>query len=286
MASDRLVRFGFALVCAVLLVSCGDSGQPTSLPEGQQTLSGVLLPAEISLVRRGTHLLQIDGKDTYFVESPTVNLRSYERKELTVEGRIEANVSAEFLPVLIVSRIVSVAHITLKEWQVHSLDLSLSVPDTWSADSTDGRISFRVSGSGSPVIAVYSQSGAIEGDASTGVPVVVGTVRGMRTVDEVTGAQKITVERGKKAVVFVFDPADRTDAQLLREQWLAMLNSVAFEKSPVVSSAQSGAVASGSGSALPSDGSPCGGPAGILCPAGQYCNISDFEQNIGKCEQP
>lgn len=32
-------------------------------------------------------------------------------------------------------------------------------------------------------------------------------------------------------------------------------------------------------------GAPCGGTAGILCPAGQYCFITDPESNTGRCAQ-
>jgi hypothetical protein len=39
----------------------------------------------------------------------------------------------------------------------------------------------------------------------------------------------------------------------------------------------------GSGAVTSVAGIPCGGAAGILCPSGQYCEITDSASNIGRC---
>jgi hypothetical protein len=40
------------------------------------------------------------------------------------------------------------------------------------------------------------------------------------------------------------------------------------------------AAATGSGAGL-----PCGGTAGILCPGGFYCDITDVANNVGRCKK-
>jgi hypothetical protein len=55
------------------------------------------------------------------------------------------------------------------------------------------------------------------------------------------------------------------------------LQSVIFQKK---SSSSAATTMSGSNA---SAGIPCGGTAGILCPAGQYCEITDSATNIGRC---
>ena len=66
----------FAAVLAVL-PACDRSPDEPGLPTGPQILTGTLLPTEISLSRRGTHLFRLQNSlDAYYAESAEVNLRS------------------------------------------------------------------------------------------------------------------------------------------------------------------------------------------------------------------
>lgn len=268
-----------AAVC-ITLTACGNDEPKVVLPEGVQTFSGVLLRAELSLVRRGSHILRIDGEDTYFVESSKLNLQPYEKKEVELEGTLEFNVSDEYLPVFIVDRIVSVIEQKMKHWDIHSIGIGFDAPETWAGKVESGKALLSVAGSPAPVISIFAEKVAEDDEEPVGMPVVVGNERGVRQVDEVSGAQKIIVSRDDERVIFIFDPSDIADADIVREQWLALLNSVVFAQTFTQSTGTGTSTGTGSYNAT---GSPCGGPAGILCPEGYFCNITHMEENIGQC---
>ena len=78
---------------AVLCTACAREELPP-LPEGIQTIEGLLKPAGLSTIRRGTHVIEIDGEDTYYAESTVVPLRTYQGKHVTLRGTLEHNVDA------------------------------------------------------------------------------------------------------------------------------------------------------------------------------------------------
>ena len=55
------------------------------------------------------------------------------------------------------------------------------------------------------------------------------------------------------------------------------------ESGSEVSSGSAHVISTGSGAI--NDGNPCGGTAGILCPAGEYCAVADRESNVGRCRK-
>ncbi len=77
----QIVVLVMVLALCAYLVWSGSTNQANSqvLPQGPQTLTGTLIPAELSLTRRGTHVLKVDGDDVAFVESAAVNLRRSRR---------------------------------------------------------------------------------------------------------------------------------------------------------------------------------------------------------------
>ena len=96
------MRWRSIIVAALLLSSCRNQPDPVELPQGTQELTGILQRVELSLVRRGTHVLVQNGEETTYVESKVVQLRKYEREEVTLRGRFEQNTDPSFLPVFMV----------------------------------------------------------------------------------------------------------------------------------------------------------------------------------------
>jgi hypothetical protein len=127
-------------------------------------MTGVLLPAPLSTLRRGTHQLMEGGETLTFVESFTVNLRSFEGKRVMVRGTFEPNSDPSLLPVLVAKEVVTIGE---------------------------------------------------DREASS------------------SSSSSSTAQTGSGAII----------------------------------------------------GKPCGGTAGILCPPGEYCEISNFKENIGRCRK-
>ncbi len=269
-----------ALACMLLVslafVACDREPTNTTLPTGTQTLTGALLPTEISLLRRGTHMLQIDGKDTYYVESNRVSLRRYEGKNLVIEGTLQQNVDPSFLPVLVAERVVAVLEESLKEWKLPSLTLTISVPETWNGSVADGEAIFSIPGSVDPIIRITERP---KEDIAGGVPIVIDKARAIRVANETLGGETVYLTRGDKQLVFVFNPlaSDRPDAQY--EMWLLIMKSITLGQSQQTTSTNT---STGTGSVT---GTPCGGTAGILCPKGSYCDITNLQENIGVCRK-
>lgn len=76
-----------------------------SLPTGEVWVRGVLRPADLSPVRRGSFLLSYEEHDVYYVESPTIHLRRFVGRELFFRGVLEPNSDARSLPVLVVREV-------------------------------------------------------------------------------------------------------------------------------------------------------------------------------------
>lgn len=259
---------------AVLLASCGSGSATAPLPDGVQTLSGVLLPAELSLVRRGTHVLVQGGVETYFVESPVVTLRHYEKRLVTLRGTLEPNVDEKFLPLLVVDSVVDVES-TTRDWGIRQIDLSLTTPLTWQQRNEDGHVQFFVGELDRPVLTLDEQN--VPEEFPLGESIVVDGHPAVRIVNEQNGDQAVYVLRGNTMVTFLFTPRDYPERDILREEWLSVLSSVKFlsRDSTIERSMGTGSTRSGT---------PCGGPAGVLCPEGFYCEVTDMEADIGVCQ--
>ncbi len=267
----------------LVFAGCGGGNDlPPPLPVGMQTLTGTLLPTEISLLRRGTHVLQVDGKDVYFVESEKENLRNFERKLVTLEGTVFPNVDTSFLPVLVVSRIVDVLEEKSRGWDVQSLRLRIEVPESWEGQLSDGRAAFRPHGSSGAIVTIERKDTSPV-DLRDAEPVVVGSARALRVTDTQTGAQTIVLEQAGGALVFSFLPQNSEQNERFRENWNAILSTVAFSGSE--QGGQQNGEQSSTGTGAVNGGEPCGGPAGILCPSGSFCDIQNLQENIGVCRK-
>jgi hypothetical protein len=277
-----------SLVIVGLLWACTTTENLPPLPEGPQTLTGVLLSTELSLSRRGTHLFQVENDtsgEPYFAESSTVPLRRYEGKTVLLRGRFERNVSPEDPAVLVVEAIEAVLEETTKHWSVASLRLSFDAPDSWRVDIQDERVDMSVSSLLSPLVTVERED--LPEEIPAGEPIVIDRIRATLRASEGTDAEEVLIEQDDKLLRLRFDPHGSEHRETLHRQWRALLATIDLTGTGGSASASSRAVPtpvpSGSG-ATPGTVSACGGPAGILCPAGFYCQVENLQENIGRCE--
>lgn len=263
------------LLASLVLTSCSSESLPP-LPKGVQTVSGILMPAELSLARRGTHVLTTNGKELYFVESTLITLRPYERTMVTLRGTLEPNIDAKLLPVLVVDSVVE-SETATKKWMIRHLALSLDAPKDWTHTKESDTSFFFAPSSDTPVLTLSAQNAPDE--FPFGVSIIVDGFPAVRIMNEQTGTQAVYVSHGDTMLSVLFSAGQGENADELRQEWLAVLASIEFqgEESPI----QKPPSGSGGTGGM---GSPCGGPAGVLCPSGEYCEVTDTQEDIGTCK--
>ncbi|MAE68763.1 MAG: hypothetical protein QF793_00130 [Candidatus Peribacteraceae bacterium] len=261
-------------VLGVVLTSCGGGVLPP-LPEGEQTVTGILKQAELSAVRRGSHIIEQDGVDVYYTESSLINLREYQTKRVTLRGVFEHNTDPDDLPVLVAESIVDVEE-TSEEHIFSAIGVTLSTPVQWKLVKREGKYQFRLEEDGDDaLLVVWQEAGEVLPDG--GVPIVVDATRAIRLQDDLSGVQIVAVKRSGKILHLRFSPGTRANADRLREDFIEVLKSVELK----AASTQGPDPTFGTGSLS----TPCGGAAGILCSDGYFCDIQDFEENIGRCRK-
>ncbi len=268
------------LIALLLAVSgCTTKTQRTPPSLGPVSITGSLLPAEISLIRRGTHLLLVNGARTYYVESKTVNLVDFEGRTVHIEGTAQPNTGKQDLPVLIASTVnASMNDGALHEWEIPALDLKMSVPATWRASIKKNVVAFSLVGEQAPLLTISLLSGSV---LPAGTPYYLSGPRAVRLAsDSDTLTEDIVVQDRGFSLQFHFDASSQQsvtrveDVKLLQSEFQNALSTLTFlsDRNPDLPPSGSGAMI------------PCGGPAGILCPHGSFCNVTDFEARIGQCK--
>lgn len=298
----KLLRFALPSVFLLALaVSACDSSKRPTVPKGIQELQGVVQPASLKVVRRGTHVLMQNGRETYFLESASVNLHDVENHEVTVRGIFEANTDPTAAPVLIVQEIIK-DELSMRAWSLPTLGVSFDVPKDWEGSIIDDRALFTASGSSAVVLEVsalplaeapfqaLSDLGMEEEDRI--MPVVIASKRALRVIDETTGSERIFLDLGttvsdpaKRVVAFTFHPPLSQSALEAREAILRLIQSIMLGSKAKSSAASSRGSLTDTGTTTDKAGTPCGGTAGVLCPAGYYCNVTDLQANIGRCKK-
>lgn len=271
MSASLTLRSGLlvAAVCSTFLMLGGCKGHEIAdIPAGNQTLTGVLLPVPISISRRGTHALMQNGEQTALVESTKINLRDIEGVDVVVTGHFERNTDPDALPVLVASGVTLVT-LDMRTWQLPVQKITLDTPRTWNPSFFPEGARFTETGGLVHLAVSTSSLTTLPGNAprisAGGRPAVL--VHG-------TGAQTLYVQNGSSIFTLEFaDTAAVSDTLIMR-----IIRTLHFT---VASS--SSVSASGTGSSTPT-GIPCGGVAGVLCPAGQYCEITDSVTNTGRCK--
>lgn len=270
-----------ALALALALAGCAGAKEPQPSPSdlfGPSTATGTIVGTGASLYRRGTHVLLVENRPRFFLESKTVNLNQYEGDSVVIQGEISPNTHPSFLPVIeVVSVVPRSAELTLElqKYDVPSLRLSLEAPREWKNVLSGTRLTFHRAENLTPVVEVEMKT---LNTFPEGFPVRVGGRNGVRVVEEGTGRHFVSVSRGGGEItLFTFTP-EEGDTGTLRDAFYALLQTVQFvERIPESSSSSSSST-----SAVPFI--PCGGSAHVLCPAGMYCEVREWDTGIGACK--
>ncbi len=300
-------RFAFLALPLLLVASCG-SRERTPLPQGVQTAYGIVEDAELSLLRRGTHLLIVNGREEFYLESSAVNLDDVVGSRVRMQGTLQENADPDALPVFVVTEILE-REDAMRDWPLpSSFGITLKLPRSWQGRVTDREATFSGSGTSLPLLLITMSTiekapFQLSGSGTTGeqtTPIVIASKRALRMRNEETGAEEIRIDRGvsvrvpeERVLILKFSASEGEDMQVLRERILQILSRVSFHGETKSSARSSSPIQTGlpsslrgsSASAAVGAGSPCGGPAGILCPSGQYCDVQDLASNIGGCRK-
>ncbi len=281
-------------ITALLLGGC------SRLPQGPQEVEGVLTRVPLSLTRRGTHILKTEkGKELTYVESTTVNLSYIEGKTVTLLGTYHENTQRKLLPVFVVEKVVKGADDILREWKLPRLNAVINVPTLWNGVVVGNTAVFHAQGSSGTLLDIRTGSSSalpfnfktMTASGSLQVtPLVLGLRKAASVVDEENERWYVAVDvtpAGAPApttvlvLTFKLDPDENIDQQIQRFQ--RIVRTLTITEKPR-STPSSPVPSSGSGT-VSADGRPCGGPAGILCPAGYYCAITDASISSGICRR-
>ena len=261
----------------VLFTACKQS-PTTTYVFGPTTATGTIVRADVSLVRRGTHMLTDKGTKLYFLESKTVDLRSYEGQAVGVTGILEPNATIDDLPVLIVDAAQpATGREDLRIWEIPALGIRLSAPVNWGGNIRNGQAIFALSGEEEPLLTIERSSGAV---LPAGTPLYIQNRRSVEIRDG-TLTKDVYILDQTMMLRLQFNPTSQErvrtleEGELLAEQFETLLSSLSFMRDR-----NSLPTLTGSGS-----GTPCGGPAGILCASGSYCDILDPVNQVGRCKQ-
>lgn len=273
----RLFVLSLVIGMTAMIISACSREPVSKLPEGPQEITGILRTLPLSLTRRGTHVLIVNGEERYTAESGLVPLLEYEGEEVMLRGTLSLNTDPEGLPVLTVTDIVSQTR-SVRDVFARALKLRLEIPASWrpkEGTGTGGTLHITASGSTTPVLTI-ARSPLLTLPA--GSPVLVDSQRGVRVLPGGSSDQVVYIERGGEILTVTFTPGGALDPLLAPTIFLKILKSIRFTGLPQQRSRETA-----TGSTI--RGEPCGGPAGILCPEGSYCAITVPAENIGVCAQ-
>ncbi len=272
----RFVIFGIVLIvlgAAWMLLKSHAPKNHAPFQTGPLQIEGVLTSTGISLIRRGSHVLTVDGHAAYYLESARLNLDDFEGQTVTASGTVEPNVSDEYLPILIVESLSSLDSHSGNETSFQSLGIAFVVPQTWNVNIEKGVLTARLSGSTIPFLTLrHDEKGVL---AESGQTLRIGG-RPAGSIQRADGSEEIFVSHDVGVLLLHYVPSDAEDASL-RAELDQVLSTVRFLQTP---SRSSSSIRTGTGSAI-----LCGGAAGILCPQGFFCEITDHTVNTGRCRQ-
>lgn len=300
------------LLGVLVQTSCQKTEIP--LPQGVQTVRGFLQHVPFSLKRRGTHAIYTasGGAMIAYAESATVNLSRMDGQEVELEGILEKNTSSEEYPVLVVQKILQ-GYEQMRPWKIPALGLSLSVPIGWKGTIKGNSATFTASESIMPVLTVAARKELVAPQPSRHPlygPLAVSSLEslsvsvtkpneehlvvGFRKARAYTDSEGFWVVRIAPPalegleIVFRFPPPS-VELHLIpyrnilkTVEFNANTNTASSARITTFSSAEFTASA-GSTSRASGAGATCGGLAGILCPRGLFCKITDPLNESGVC---
>ncbi len=300
----RIVPFSmrrpFLIVSVLLLAGALSScGRPV-LPEGPQEVEGKLERVPLSLTRRGTHLLKdLQGEDIAYAESTAINLGTVQGDIVTLQGIYDYNINPRDLPVFVVQKVLKGGENTLKHWELPFFASGIDVPAFWEGGVAGTVASFHEPASTEPVLEIMTGSASTlpfdfktfsaSGTILKVTPVVVGLKRAASILDEKSGTWTVYVDASspsapqeKRILVLRFALAEEAAPEEQIARFQRFVRTLKFAEKPKPPATAQPATGSG---ATKGDGQPCGGPAGILCPAGYYCQITDQAISSGVCRK-
>lgn len=283
------------LALAVLLVSCA-SRSSAPLPQGPQTIRGYVEAVPFSLKRRGTHVLRQGSGGTLlsYLESREVNMHTLEGKTVTLTGTFERNSDPGLPPVLVVSDVQGAQAERTRPWTIPALGLSLDLPHHWRGSIRGAVAEFTESGAVAPILTMVLRNRPLAGGSSqSGAPpslesLLVGSRLAYAELLEQTWSVRIRDPEGGGAhqqdLIFSFTLPPSLPSDLPLQRYRAILQTVRFVRAGSSATSSSAAMSAESSSSVTGgEGSPCGGSAGILCPRGTYCRVTDAVADTGTC---
>ncbi|MDD4319772.1 MAG: hypothetical protein PHW10_05620 [Candidatus Peribacteraceae bacterium] len=296
-----LARTGFFVGCLLLLAlplaGCFGS-DPAPLPQGPQTVEGLVKGISLSVTRRGTHVLVQNGEELYFLESSTVNLGAFEGRIAQLTGTVEYNTDPKDVPVLVVTAAQGGFDASVRTWAIPSMGISVDTPREWKGKITGAGAQFTATGSVQPLFTLFLEgSGSLltasssDGEATGYSTFLLGAHRGVRLRNNETGSEKVQIDLGNDAIdpsqpILTFLFLAFGEQEMDGDAWRTLKEDV-VRSVKITNASSSSSAAYSSRAPLPLSGSgagmPCGGAAGILCPAGLYCEITDVASNVGQC---
>lgn len=256
---------------AFFLASCGTSiEENTSLPLGPFTATGTISSAPISLIRRGTHLFRSTNAAVFYIESTTFSLSAYSGTTVKVAGILLKNSVPNELPVLVVETLEELSK--TKETLIPEFGLALTLPPKWSLIKKDGSISLTFSGSNLLTL----ESSTVK-HLPTAKKVNIGSLLAYE-ISTTPRAYLLLHSDQPMAIVKIKMGAERRTEV---ENILATFREISKSNSSSTSIFSS-KFSSGSG-VISGSNAPCGGSAGLLCPKGEFCEVQDISNRIGRC---
>lgn len=274
----KFVTITAVIAASATLASCTRNNGPT-VTYGPITATGTLIAAENSLIRRGSHLLVMEGVPKYFVESRTQNMSELEGQTVFITGTLEANTTKEDLPVISATSLKrSHGDEDLHRFEIPALNIRLGVPKTWTGTIEKKVAVFMLTGETTPLLTIRLMSGTTLPPGGTSI--FLRNRRGIRR-DGGRGDIDIFILEKGSIIELLFDPTlqqqlvTEEDRAIVTSQFQRALGTISFltDKDVLIKTTGSGA------------GVPCGGSAGVLCQSGYFCNITDTTNQIGQCKE-
>jgi len=277
MKGKSILIIGLLILAIPLVGLAGCEKQKTELRYGGLSGTGVLMRADVSLHRRGSHVLMKNGSKQFYIESRTQNLQEFEGKTVYIEGILVKNTDSSDLPVLEASSVKSVnGDDDMHTWEIPALNIQVETPSVWKPTIQMNVASFFLQDEEEPIMTIQSLSGS---KLPQGVSLYVAGRPATRMTGE-RQKEEVWIRDGTSIIQIHFDPAsqksivDPEDLERARMQFEEMLL-----RMTLMTDNRASRPSSGTGASI-----PCGGSAGILCPQGFFCNISDFQNRIGHCK--
>lgn len=273
----KRIHVSIAVVTLGLILSSCQSSTDEQVNYGSVSGTGTLIPAELSLVRRGSHMLVLASGKKFYVESKTENLQSLEGLTVYIEGRLEKNRSSADSAVIVVEKIRgTIDDKDLHIWNVPSMNIRIKAPNAWKPVIASGDVTFSLEGEEIPLLTLRTMTG------TSLPPGRVFYVQNRRAVASDTSGsmREIYIIENEKLMRIHFDPSTQNSvkslitSKILETQFDRLLANLQF-----ISDSAFNQVKTNSGSTQ-----VCGGEAKILCSGSQYCNITDANLGTGVCK--